>query len=167
MRRSLLEEVGYLSEAYNYLLDHHLWLRIASVAEMKYIPEPQAAARYHPGAKNMAAAQRFGEEAFRILDWAKTQPDMAALIEQHENRILAGAHRFNARYLLDAGRPRDALRAYRQVWRYNPGFALQHAHRILFALLGLIGLGGLRRVIYRKYLVEPAADQDGGGNQNG
>ena len=167
MRRSVLEEVGYLSEVYNYLLDHHLWLRIASAAEIKYIPAPLAAARYHPSAKNMAAAERFGEEAFRILDWAKTQPTMAALIEQHENRILAGAHRFNARYLLDAGRPRDALRAYRQVWRYKPAFALQHVHRILFAMMSLIGLGGLRRVIYRKYLVEPAVDQDGDGGQNG
>ncbi len=156
LRRSVLDKAGYLSEDYHYLLDHQLWLRIAARAALKYIPEPQAAARYHPAAKNMAAAGQFGLEAFRILEWAKSQPKMARLIEESENRILGGAHRFNARYLLDAGRAKEALQAYRQVWRYSPKFALQHAHRILFALMSLVGLGGLRQIVYRRYLVAPA-----------
>ncbi|MEJ2758147.1 MAG: glycosyltransferase family 2 protein [Anaerolineales bacterium] len=159
MRRSVLEQVGYLSKDYHYLLDHHLWVRFAAVSGLKYTNEPWAAARYHPGAKNMAQAEHFGTEAFRILDWARTQPKMAALIERSEDRILGGAHRFNARYLLDAGKPVEALRAYRKVWQYYPEFAMQRVHRILFALLSLAGLGGLRRFVYRRYLVSPKIEE--------
>ena len=59
MRRAVLEEAGYLSEEYNYLLDHHLWLRFAARPELAYVPEPWSAARYHPSAKNMAQADQF------------------------------------------------------------------------------------------------------------
>ena len=152
MRREVLEQVGYLSLDYDYLLDHHLWLRIAAERPIKYIREAWAGARYHPSAKNMAMAEHFGKEAFRILDWARTQPKLAAVIAQAENRILGGAHNFNARYLLDARQPARALKAYRQVWRYYPEFWFQMIHRILFAFISLFGLGVLRRLVYWRYL---------------
>jgi len=154
MRRSVLEKVGYLSEEYHFLLDHHLWLRFASESSLKYIPRPWAAARYHPSAKNMQA-EHFGAEAFRILDWARTQPKMAAVIEQSEDRILGGLHRFNAHYLLDAGQPLRALQAYRNVWKHYPEFALRRLNRIMFSFMSIAGLGSLRRLIYRRYLITP------------
>jgi glycosyltransferase involved in cell wall biosynthesis len=155
MRNSILKKVGLLDESYNYLLDHQLWLRFAAQAPMVYVPRPAAAARYHPTAKNMAQAQYFGEEAFRILEWAKTQPKMAAVVENAEKRVLGGAHRFNARYLLDAGLALPALKAYWKVFDHYPEFALQRLHRILFAIISLFGLGKLRRLVYRRYLVAP------------
>ncbi|MEN8243257.1 MAG: glycosyltransferase family 2 protein, partial [Chloroflexota bacterium] len=155
MRRALLEQVGPLDESYSYLLDHQLWLRFAQLAPMVYVPIPAAAARYHPSAKNMAQAEHFGAEAYRILDWAQTQPKMAAVIENTHNRVWGGAHRFNARYLLDAGLPMQALRAYRKVLKHYPEFVLRRAHRVLFALMSAVGLGGLRRLVYRRYLVAP------------
>jgi glycosyltransferase involved in cell wall biosynthesis len=155
MRREILEKVGYLSEEYNYLLDHHLWLRFAVESNLKYIPEPWAAARYHPSAKNMAQAEHFGAEAFRILDWARSQPKMTVVIEQSEDRIMGGLHRFNAHYLLDAGQPLRALKAYRNVWKHYPEFALRRLNRIMFSFMSIAGLGGLRRLIYRRYLIAP------------
>ncbi|HKJ26978.1 MAG TPA: glycosyltransferase, partial [Anaerolineales bacterium] len=166
LRRSVLERVGYLSLDYHYLLDHHLWLRFAAESQIRYIREPWSAARYHPTAKNMAMAEHFGGEAFRILAWAKTQPVMADVINHVENRILGGVHAFNARYLLDAKQPARALKAYRQVWKYYPEFYFKVAHRVLFAYISLLGLGGLRRLIYWRYLVpppekkEPQSDQE-------
>ncbi len=155
MRRSVLEKVGYLSEEYHYLLDHHLWLRIAAKSVLKYVPQPWAAARYHPSAKNMAQAEHFGAEAFRILEWARTQPKMAETIHRAEDRILGGIYRFNAHYLLDAVQPLRALRAYRKVWKYYPDFALRRMNRIAFSVMSILGLGGLRRLIYRRYLIDP------------
>jgi len=155
MRRSTLEEVGYLSEEYHYLLDHHLWLRIAAETGIKYVSQPWAAARYHPTAKNIAQAEHFGAEAMRILEWAKTQPKMAAVIEHSEKRILGGLYRFSAQYLLDASQPMKALRAYAKVFRNYPEFALRRLHRVVFALFSLLGLGGLRRLFQRRYLVKP------------
>ena len=161
MRNALLKQVGLLDESYNYLLDHQLWLRFAEQAPMVYVPRPAAAARYHPTAKNMAEAQYFGQEAYRILEWAQTQPKMAAVIENATNRVWGGAHRFNARYLLDAGMPLQALKAYRKVFNHYPEFALQRSHRMLFALISAVGLGGLRRWIYRRYLVAPKKVETG------
>ena len=71
MRREVLQKAGPLDASYNYLLDHHLWLRMLRLAPIKYVPAVWAAARHHPSAKNVAQAARFGEEAFRILEWAK------------------------------------------------------------------------------------------------
>ncbi|MDH5506475.1 MAG: glycosyltransferase, partial [Anaerolineae bacterium] len=123
MRRSVLQQAGLLDPAYQYLLDHHLWLRIAQRAALKYVPSPWAAARHHPAAKNVALAAGFGEEAFRILAWAKTQPDLHAVIASRPRRVLGGAHRLNARYLLEGGQPAASLRAYARALRCDPGFA--------------------------------------------
>ena len=80
---------------------------------------------------------------------------MAEVIEGNEDRILGGAHRFNAHYLLDSAQPLRALQAYRKVWQYFPEFALRRLNRIIFSFISLVGLGGLRRIIYRRYLVAP------------
>ena len=159
MRRNVLEKVGYLSEEYHYLLDHQLWLRITVETGMKFVPRLWAAARYHPTAKNIAQAEHFGAEAFRILDWAKTQPKMAAVIEQSEDRIMGGLHRFNAHYLLDSGQPRKALQAYGKVFKYYPEFAFRRLHRVVFAFLSLFGLGGLGKLFRRRYMVAPLKDK--------
>lgn len=153
MRRKMLERVGRLSTDFNYLLDHHLWLRMAAAAPFRYVAEPWAAARYHPMAKNIAQAAGFGEEAYRILEWAQGEPRLEEIMEMAADRVWAGAHRFNARYLLDGSQPRAALQAYRKVRQHYPEFWFQHWHRIAFAYLSLLGFGSLRRLIYRRYLI--------------
>ncbi|MEW5828710.1 MAG: glycosyltransferase family 2 protein, partial [Chloroflexota bacterium] len=44
MRREVLEQAGELDPSYHFLLDHHLWIRMASLAPMVYVPETLAAA---------------------------------------------------------------------------------------------------------------------------
>ncbi len=57
MRRSALEQAGYLDLDYHYLLDVELWLRMASIAEPVYVPDVLwSAARMHDDAKNHAKA---------------------------------------------------------------------------------------------------------------
>lgn len=149
MRRSVLEAAGPLDAAYHFLLDHQLWLRIASLAPVQHVPALWAAARQHPGAKNVAQAAGFGREAFRILEWMRSDARLGPEVARQNRRVLAGAHRLNARYLLDGGRPGPALRAYFQALRYSPSYALRHAHRMVYALLSLLGLGSLNRLYYR------------------
>ena len=48
MRRSLLEQVGYLDPQYHLLLDHHLWLRMALKAPLIYVPGARWAAGSFP-----------------------------------------------------------------------------------------------------------------------
>jgi glycosyltransferase involved in cell wall biosynthesis len=155
MRRSFLDQVGLLDTSYDYLMDHHLWLRMAAKAPFRYVPQEWAAARIHPLAKNVSGVEVYGVEAYRMLEWANAQPKLAEAMARASNRIWGGAHRFNARYLLDGGAPMKALKAYWKVLRCYPLYAFQHWHRILFCFLSLIGLGRLRRIIYRRYYVLP------------
>lgn len=149
MRRSILEEAGYLDPSYHFLLDHQLWLRLASLAPVVHVPGVWAAARHHPGAKNVAQAAGFGEEAFRILAWMETHPSLAHRLAEDRRRIEAGAHRLNARYLLDGGMPGPALMAYGRALVRSPRFALQHAHRMLYALLSVVGGKRLAQRLYQ------------------
>lgn len=151
MRRSVLEEAGFLDESYHYLFDHHLWLRIGLRSQVKYIPGAcWAAARYHPGAKNVAQAAAFGSEAYRILEWMESNPDFQLHLEGIRRRARAGAHRLNAFYLLDAGQPRAALRAYWQGLIQYPPAVLPDWRRVLYALFSPLGLDSLRRAYLRR-----------------
>lgn len=149
IRRSALDQVGLLDPSYHCLLDHHLWLRLARLGPIVYIPETLAAARYHVDAKNLARPVEFGREAFRIVDWMKSAPEFGSLFEQNKDRVLGGANRFDAYYLLEAGQYTQALGAYARAFRYNPPVALKEWHRIIYALLALAGLKDLRTIFLR------------------
>ena len=54
-----------------------------------HIPQTWAAARYHSQAKNRLKAAEFGRDAFRILDWAQSQPGLAETVVQRGKDALA------------------------------------------------------------------------------
>lgn len=152
MRRSVLEDGGWLDTSYHFLLDHHLWLRMACRAPVRYIGAgagcqekifPLAAARYHPGAKNVTMAAQVGREVERLLDWMQEQPELASLVGQNRRQVLGGAYRLTARYLLEGGLPAQALRYYGKACLYWPSYALKHAHRMVYAALCLLKLNRL------------------------
>ncbi len=148
MRRDLLERVGGLDPNYHYILDHKLWLELAALAEPQYIPgQVWAQARVHPGAKNLAATEKFGPEAFRLAKWIGNQEIFYPLNAQLHRRIWAGAYRFYAFYLVEAKQPREALAMYRHSLRLNPKPALKDWKRIALALAGSLGLSKLRRPV--------------------
>lgn len=144
MRRSVLEQAGLLDLSYHLLLDHHLWLRMACLAPIVYVPRTLAAARYHTEAKNLARTADFGREAFRIVDWMKFNPAFSSLFEKNKSRILAGAYRLDAFYLLDGGFYGASLKAYANAFRYNPLIVLREIQRIIYALLAPFGVSRLR-----------------------
>lgn len=149
MRRSVLEQAGLLDTNYHYLLDHQLWLRLARLAPLVYIPETLAAARYHAEAKNLARTADFGREAFSIVNWMESSPEFSPIFASHRASILGGANRLDAFYLLDGGHFGEALRAYGRAFKFSPGAALKDWHRILYAFLALLGLKNLRGVYMR------------------
>ncbi len=139
MRREAYEQAGPLDLSYHYLLDHHLWLRLAQIAPIHHVPEQWAAARFHAGAKNLAQSAGFGRESLRVAQWMADQPGLAERYQRLRRRIWAGAYRMNGRYLLDGGEPGPALRSYlRSVWCYPP-IGLSETRRILFAFASLFG----------------------------
>lgn len=157
MRRSALDRAGGMQQDFHYLLDHHLWIRIAQDHAIQHIPEILAYPRYHAEAKNLTGGEAFGNEAFRIIDWLPDQPGLAALAVQTHSRSLAGAHRLKAHYLLDVGRAWPALKHYLQVLRHNPAAGLAEWRRLLFALVSVFGLQRLGGLYYRLRPKPPGA----------
>jgi GT2 family glycosyltransferase len=143
MRRSALEHGGYLDENFHFMLDHHLWLRIANITPIQYIPELWAAARHHPTAKNVSQSAVFAAETYRALDWLQSNPAFATRFQADRQRILGGANRLAGRYLLDGGLPGPALEAYGKALYYWPSYALKHSGRMAFALANLLMNGKL------------------------
>jgi tetratricopeptide (TPR) repeat protein len=151
LRREALEKAGNLDATYHFLLDHHLWLRIALQGQIVHVDETWAAARYHAEAKNRAKAAEFGREAFRILDWAQqTQSELASIMTKVGSRARASAHRVDARYLLDGGQPWAALKAWMRALLIHPLTALARLNILISALLHLIGLGRLREIYVKR-----------------
>jgi glycosyltransferase involved in cell wall biosynthesis len=147
-RKEALDKAGFLDPTYHLLLDHHLWLRIAALGPLAHVPEVLAFARYHPGAKNVRQAADFGQEAYRIREFLKSQPELAKRLQNCGRKVSAGSHKLNARYLLDGGFARSALRSYFLSFKEDPGTALQEWHRMLFALLSMVGGRGLGKMYY-------------------
>lgn len=147
MRRSALQAAGKLHPTFHFMLDHHLWIRIAQQGEILHVNQTWAAARYHAEAKNIAKAAEFGRDAFRILDWAKAQPELAPTLARTSHRAVASAYRVNARYLLDGGRPASALSAWTRALFIHPPTALARLNILVSAILNLFGLGKLRSAI--------------------
>ena len=148
-RRGILEKTGGLDTTFHFLLDHHLWIRIAQHGKFLHVPQTWAAARYHAEAKNRAKAAEFGREAFRILAWAKGQPGLAETVSSVERRARASAHRVDARYLLDGGQPIAALKAWTRAFFIHPPTALRRLNIFVSAILSLLGLEGLRSTYLR------------------
>ena len=149
-RRSALEKAGMLEPTFHFMLDHQLWIRLAQQGGILHIPQTWSAARYHPGAKNRARAAEFGREAFRVLDWAKNQPELSETLSKVKTRSLASAHRYDARYLLDGGQTLSALGAWLRALIIHPPTALGRMNLFISAILILTGLGKLREAILRR-----------------
>ena len=145
MRRDVLLKAGFLDPSFHFLLDHQLWIRMAARAPIVYVPERWAAGRFHESAKNVAQAAKFGEEAFRILDWAKSDPLVSPVLDGIKRQSRAGALRINGRYLLDAGMAWESFKSYLKSLFTHPSIALVEWKRIIFAFLSLFGLGFLQR----------------------
>lgn len=155
MRKDLLDSLGGLDTSYHFLLDHHLWLRLASNAQIKYSNKIWAAARFHASSKNVAHASEFGKEAYRLVEWMEKNPDLKQIFLANHKKILAGAHRMNARYLLDGGQFSQAINAYWQGMKLDFLTILPEWHRMLYAILAPLGLQKLKYIYLKiRYLIK-------------
>ncbi len=145
MRRSAYEQAGGISSQYHYLLDHHLWLRIAALGPIGYIPQTWASARFHAAAKNFAQADKFGEEAARIAAWMEEDERFSEKVKPMQKKVWAGAYRFGARYLSVGNRYQDAFIMYRQAWKKDPVIVLKDWKRVGVTILGKFGWDITRR----------------------
>jgi glycosyltransferase involved in cell wall biosynthesis len=146
MRRQVLEQANYLNPAYHLLMDNLLWICMAKIAPLVYVPQTWAAARYHDQAKNRTRGAAYGREANILINDLKSRPEFAEIFATNRNRIMAGVNRFDAFYLTDAGQPRAALRTYGHALRLHLPTALGDWKHILLAVFSLLGLEKARAI---------------------
>jgi hypothetical protein len=72
---------------------------------------------------------------------------LAETVSGVERRARASAHRFDARYLLDAGQARSALGAWFRALSIHPPTALKRLNIFVSAILHIMGLQRLRDLI--------------------
>ncbi len=150
MRRSALTSAGMLDLSYHLLLDHQLWIRLARGASIHYVPSLWACAHYHEDCKNLSMAASFGAEAKRIVAWMEKSPDFVDLFNQNRKKILAGAERLNAFYLLDAKQYPAAFRAYWKAFWLDPQTVKPEWYRMVYAFFAPLGLEGLKKRFLEK-----------------
>lgn len=134
-RRKAWDSAGGMDLRYQFLLDHHLWLRIAAKGKIAYLPEPLAAARFYPEAKNRAHAADFGAEAYRIADWLLTDPEMKPYSKGYQRFIRGGADWLNANYLSNGNHPWKSLKNYAKTFVKYPSRVIEDRRRLGFTIL--------------------------------
>ena len=151
MRKKALDDVGFLDPDFHYLMDHHLWLKIASKYPIKHVDEFWAAARFHPAAKNLIGSAKYGKEAFQICEWMEKQPDFLPLFQKNKKKIEAGAYLLKARYLLEGKNNWSAFKNYLKGVTLDISSLPRDINRIAYSLLdGLLPLEKLKENYLRK-----------------
>jgi len=149
MRREAFERVGGMDTTYDLLLDPLLFMRIAAQYEIQYIDQFFAVARFHPEAKNVSQARKYGDDAMKIIEMMPNDPDFREAFQKNRAKILAGAYKLGAHYLLDGGAYAKSFGWYMHSLAYHPPTALEELTRLVFAFFAMfLPIDGLKR----KYL---------------
>jgi glycosyltransferase involved in cell wall biosynthesis len=149
MRREILQEAGYLNADYDLILDHDLWVRIASQSPILHIPDFWAVERTHVGAKTIAQASTFVKEAERMIESAALSEDLGPIIEENYRKVYASLNAFAARRLIDAGEHRTAVRRMFKALGLAPEVFLKYWYKAVQAVMSALGLERLF-LFYRK-----------------
>lgn len=67
VRRSVIEEVGFVEESLRYCMDYDLWIRISKRYRLQYVPIPMASIRLHKDCKTVKDRVSTYAETVRML----------------------------------------------------------------------------------------------------
>lgn len=143
MRRRALEDVGFLNHRYDLILDHELWLRIASRYPILHIGEYWAVERSHEQAKTISRSSAFVDEAMDLISRLEGEEPYATIIEENRNQIQANLNIFAARRLIDDDRSREALGYLSNAFQLSPSAVIKVWYKWIQALGGAVGLNDL------------------------
>lgn len=143
MRRVALEQAGYLTSQYHMILDHSLWVRIASRYSLAHVNEVWAVERTHQDAKTYSQVGKFVEEAFQFIPSLEKESDFQPVFAKHRKSIYAGLHVFAAKRFLDGGQTSKAIFHFRQAWKISPLPVLADWRKTIQAIGFSLGLGNI------------------------
>ncbi len=143
MRSEALQRAGYLQTLYHMILDHALWVRIASDYPLLHIGEVWAVERTHADAKTAAQVGKFVEEAFHFIPALEKEDKFQPVFSRQGQKIYAGLHVYAAKRLLDGEQPSHALGYFKQAWQFSPGVVLSAWKKLIQAFGFKLGMGDL------------------------
>jgi hypothetical protein len=149
MRRDVLLRAGFLRPEFHMILDHDLWIRMASQAPLLHVNDFWAVERTHASAKTIVQAREFVKEAFYLIPRLEVEPNFKDCFDADPSGIQAGLHIFAGKRLIDAGDPNSALSHFRKAWTFSPKQVIRVWYKVLQALGGTIGLSSLF-LVYRR-----------------
>lgn len=149
IRRAALQHIGFLNPQYHMILDHSLWVRIASQYPILHVSEYWAVERVHQEAKTTAQAARFVEEAFQFIPSLEGDESYEPEFAHHRNHIYGGLHVFAGKRMIDAGDYHQAVNHFRQAWRLAPRLVLNARRKVIQAIGFSLGFGNFF-LTYRK-----------------
>jgi glycosyltransferase involved in cell wall biosynthesis len=91
-RRRILDEVGYLDEALDYVMDFEFWLRIGRFCNVIHIPDCLAAMRLHPEAKSISKLDKFGSELVEVYESYFLEKDLHPVLRNLESEAMANIY---------------------------------------------------------------------------
>jgi glycosyltransferase involved in cell wall biosynthesis len=148
IRRSVLDEVGYLDEALHFTLDKEFYLRVIGNVPFVVLDRPLACLRLQASSKSVATGGGFAPEVIALGEKLVRHPELYPRFVIDPQRILATANQSAAQFLYMAGRYRAALTHLRIAIRLRPQARWQIVSRELprMALRGFFGASGYLRL---------------------
>lgn len=125
IRRSILEDAGFLDETLKYSMDYELWLRIAMRYPLRHVEKVWAATRMHDEAKTVARQKQIWKQKVKILDKTVSSPDLPAHVRNEVPALYSTYYFRTASVYLSRS---DLLGALKYLWQavtLRPGLALE------------------------------------------
>ena len=140
MRKHVLDDVGFLDTSYDLILDHELWVRIASQYPIKHVSSYWALERTHAQAKTITQAEQFVREAERMIAEAEASSMLGPIVNENWERIFAGLGVFTARRLIDAKKHSEALKRITAAVFRHPMTVARYWYKWVQAAFSSLGL---------------------------
>lgn len=102
-RADLWRSLGPLDASLYFAMDYDLWVRIARVAQVQYVPQTWANFRLHSAAKTLAADERCWPEMLRVHYRDGGSPFSIIVAKFHLRKLVAPLLRWKRRRLLLRG----------------------------------------------------------------
>jgi glycosyltransferase involved in cell wall biosynthesis len=141
IRRESLLRAGPFSEEFPQVMDVEMWLRLAALGPVGYIPEPLCSYRLHPEAMTVTHRKvgRIRSDVVRITEMMLARVDTSPWARRVCWGRVAGSFLKQALFGLRHGYVRWPLEAIGQAVSIDPGFAGLGMFQLLFRP-GLLGL---------------------------
>ncbi|MCD6356650.1 MAG: glycosyltransferase [Anaerolineaceae bacterium] len=100
-RKCLWDQVGPLDKSFFFAMDYDLWVRIASISELRYVPRLWANFRLHKDAKTISADDQCWPEMIRVHYRNGGSWFSPIIFKYYLRKILAPLIRYRRRKLFD------------------------------------------------------------------